>query len=133
MTHAAFNAGLNTLSAGLLIAALVAVKRGRIAIHRALMLAACGVSTLFLASYVVYHVRVGHVRFLGTGWVRAGYLAILLSHVALAVAIVPLAGRTLWLGLHDHVETHRRWARWTWPLWLYVSVTGVVVYVMVYH
>ncbi len=97
------------------------------------MLSAAAVSAAFLVSYVVYHSRVGSVRFLGQGPVRAAYFSILISHTILAVAIVPLVLRTLYLGLKRRDVQHRRLARWTFPLWLYVSVTGVVIYAMLYH
>jgi len=97
------------------------------------MLSAFAVSILFLISYLTYHYEVGDVRFQGTGWIRPVYFAMLISHIILAVAIVPLAIITLRRGLAARFDAHRRIARWTWPLWMYVSVTGVLVYVMVYH
>ncbi len=97
------------------------------------MLSAFAVSAVFLISYLVYHYHVGDVRFEGVGWVRPAYFTILITHVALAVAIVPLAIITLSRALTARFDAHRRIARWTWPLWMYVSVTGVVVYLMVYQ
>ena len=97
------------------------------------MSAAFLVSSMFLASYLCYHARVGSVRFQGTGGVRRVYFALLISHTVLAAAIVPLALRTLYLAARGRFEAHRRIARWTLPLWLYVSVTGVVVYWMLYR
>ena len=97
------------------------------------MLAAAAVSTVFLGCYLWYHAHVGSVRFTGQGPVRTLYFAILLTHTVLAVAIVPLVLRTLYLGLKRQDPKHRRIARWTFPLWLYVSVTGVVIYVMLYQ
>ena len=97
------------------------------------MLSAAAVSAAFLVSYLVYHAQVGSVRFTGQGPVRALYFAILISHTILAAAIVPLVLRTLYLGLKRLDDRHRRLARWTFPLWLYVSVTGVVIYLMLYQ
>lgn len=96
------------------------------------MLSALAVSAAFLASYVVYHALEGSRRYEGTGVLRTVYLAVLLSHVVLAAAVPFLAVRTAWLGLRDRRAQHRRWARWTYPIWLYVSVTGVVIYAMLY-
>jgi uncharacterized membrane protein YozB (DUF420 family) len=96
------------------------------------MLSAFGCSTLFLISYLVYHYQVGSVPFKGQGWMRTIYFAILLTHTILAVAVVPLALMTLSRALKERFAAHRRIARWTFPVWLYVSVTGVVVYVMLY-
>jgi putative membrane protein len=97
------------------------------------MLAAATTSAIFLVSYVVYHLRVGSVRFGGAGPARAVYFAILGSHTLLAILVVPLVLRTLYLGLKRRDDRHRRIAKWTFPIWLYVSVTGVVVYLMLYH
>ena len=126
------NALLNGVSATLLTSGYVLIRRGRAAAHRACMLAACGTSTLFLISYLVYHARVGSVAYTGAGVSRAIYFAILVSHIVLAALVVPLAAATLALGLRARFERHRRIARWTLPVWLYVSVTGVAVYVMLY-
>ena len=117
----------------LLVVAYRAIRRLDVPRHRRWMLAAASVSALFLASYLVYHARVGSVRFLGTGAARTVYFAVLLSHTVLAVAVLPLVLRTLYLGLRRRDDPHRRLAKWTFPIWLYVSVTGVVVYVMLYH
>ena len=100
---------------------------------KALMLSAAAVSLAFLVSYSLYHYEVGDVRFQGYGWVRPAYFTILITHITLAVAIVPLATITLWGALHGNFRKHRRIARWTWPIWIYVSITGVVVYVMCYR
>lgn len=133
------NASLNATAAVLLVLGYVAVRRGRIATHRGCMLAAFLVSCLFLAGYVTYHVLKaqqtgeGHTRFTGTGWVRPVYLFILASHVLLAIVNLPMTLVTLYLGLRGRFERHRRIARWTWPMWMYVSVTGVVVYIMLYQ
>ena len=129
----AVNAALNAASGVLLVLAYRAVRGRAIERHRRLMLAAAATSTVFLVSYLVYHAHVGSVRFTGQGPVRTVYFTILISHTILAVAIVPLVLRTLYLGLKRRDEPHRRLARWTFPLWLYVSVTGVVIYVMLYQ
>ena len=97
------------------------------------MLAAAATSACFLISYLAYHARVGSVRFAGVGPARSIYFAILGSHTVLAVAVLPLVLRTLYLGLRRRDDKHRRIAKWTFPVWLYVSVTGVIVYVMLYH
>jgi uncharacterized membrane protein YozB (DUF420 family) len=129
----ALNATLNATAAVLLGAGYVFMKQRRIAAHRACMLAAFTTSCLFLISYLVYHAHVGSKPFPGHGPVRFVYFAILISHVLLAAAIVPLALVTLRRGLRMDVARHRRLARWTWPLWMYVSVTGVVIYLMLYR
>jgi uncharacterized membrane protein YozB (DUF420 family) len=129
----AVNATLNASSAVLLLLAYRAIRRREIERHRALMLAAAVVSLLFLVSYLTYHAQVGSVRFLGQGPARTVYFTILISHTILAAVIVPLVLRSLWLGLKRQDFRHRRIARWTFPLWLYVSVTGVVIYAMLYH
>ena len=133
MFHPTVNAALNATCAILLVVAYRAIRRLDITSHRRWMLAAAATSTVFLASYLVYHARVGSVRFLGTGAARTVYLAVLLSHTVLAVAVLPLVLRTLYLGLKRRDDSHRRLAKWTFPIWLYVSLTGVVVYVMLYH
>lgn len=127
------NAALNATSAVLLILGVLCIRAKRITPHAAFMLAALGVSALFLISYLAYHAHVGSVRFRGVGGFRVAYFAILITHTILAVAIVPLALRTLWLALHQRFAQHIAIARWTFPLWLYVSVSGVVVYWMLYH
>ena len=129
----AINATLNGTSAVLLVTAHRMIKRGRMATHRALMLAAVGTSTLFLISYLYYHAHVGSVRFQGHGWSRPVYFSILISHTILAAIIVPLVIITLGRALRGRFDRHRVIARWTYPIWLYVSVTGVVIYVMLYH
>ena len=127
------NAALNFTSFLLLVAALYQIRRGNVRAHRRLMLSALAVSGLFLVSYVVYHAQHGSVRFTGQGAVRAVYFFILVTHVILAAAIVPLVVVTLRRALAGDFARHRRVARWTYPLWLYVSVTGVVVYLMLYR
>ncbi len=129
----AINATLNGTSALLLLVGHNFIKRGRMAAHRALMIAAVLTSSLFLISYVYYHAHVGSVRFQGRGWTRLVYFSILISHTTLAIAIVPLVIITLARALRGRFDRHRAIARWTYPLWLYVSVTGVVIYVMLYH
>ena len=129
----ALNATLNATSGALLLAGWIAIRRRRIDVHRRFMLAAFTSSVLFLVSYVVYHAQAGSKPFLGEGPVRLVYFAILLTHVVLAAGIVPLALVTLRRGLRRDDAAHRRIARWTWPLWMYVSITGVVIYVMLYH
>jgi putative membrane protein len=126
------NALLNTLCTALLVAAFVQIKRGHIEAHRRLILMALTTSVLFLISYLTYHANIGSKRFLGTGWIRPVYFSILLSHTVLAAVIVPLVIVTLRRGLRMDRVKHRAIARITMPLWLYVSVTGVVIYLMLY-
>jgi uncharacterized membrane protein YozB (DUF420 family) len=133
MSHPAFNALLNLLAAACLVTGWLFIRRKRISQHRAAMLAALGCSTAFLVSYLVYHFRVGSVGFAGEGWIRPVYFAILISHTVLAAAIVPMALVTLVRALREQFDRHRRIARWTLPVWLYVSVTGVVIYWLLYH
>lgn len=128
----ALNALLNTTSAVLLTGGYAMIRRGRIDAHRRCMLAACGTSALFLVSYVIYHLNVGSVPYTGQGAARVFYFAVLISHIILAALIVPLAVVTLLRALRERFESHRRIARWTLPIWLYVSVTGIIVYVMLY-
>ena len=126
------NAALNSLSAAFLIAGFFFIKSNNIKAHRACMLAAFASSTLFLISYLAYHYQVGSIPFKGQGPVRTVYFAILLTHTILAVVVVPMALITLFRALREKFDAHRRIARWTFPIWLYVSVTGVVVYWMLY-
>jgi putative membrane protein len=126
-------AGLNGASAVLLLAGRVLIAKRRIAAHRACMIAAVGTSALFLACYVYFHAHVGDIRFLGPPLWHAIYLVILIPHVILAIVIVPLVLITLSRGLKARYPQHRAIARWTWPLWMYVSVTGVIVYFMLYQ
>ena len=127
------NACLNATAAVAILTGVLAIRRRRVAVHRAAMLTAFAVSTVFLVSYLVYHYQAGSKRFEGPGWLRVVYLAILLTHTVLAVAIVPLVVTTLYRALTRQFARHVPLARWTFPLWLYVSVTGVVVYWMLYH
>jgi len=129
----ALNATLNGTSAVLLLTGRNLIRHGRISAHRAVMITTVIVSSLFLISYVYYHLQAGVVRFQGQGWSRPVYFSILISHTILAIVIVPLVLVTLTRGLRERFDRHRAIARWTYPLWLYVSVTGVVVYFMLYH
>lgn len=129
----ALNAGLNTAAACCLLAGYYAIRRRRVAIHKRFMVAALGFSGLFLTSYLIYHFQVGSVAYTGTGWVRPVYFSILLSHIVLAAAVLPLAGVTVYRAWNERFESHKRLARWTLPIWLYVSVTGVIIYWMLYH
>jgi uncharacterized membrane protein YozB (DUF420 family) len=129
----ALNACLNATSAGLLATGYVLIRRGHRAAHKRVMLAALASSAVFLTSYLVYHAQVGSVRFRGQGPVRTLYFTILLTHTVLAVVIVPLVGMTLMPALRGRFDRHRRLARITLPLWAYVSVTGVVIYWMLYR
>ncbi len=128
----ALNALLNATSATLLVIGFLQIRRKRVRMHRRMMLSACVVSTLFLASYLTYHSIAGSTRFAGTGWSRPLYFSILISHTILATAVLPLVIVTVWRGLRMQVDKHRPIARWTLPIWLYVSVTGVMVYLMLW-
>jgi len=127
------NAALNATAAVLLVWGYILIRRKRVATHRRVMLAAFVTSCLFLVCYLVYHAQVGTVRFAKTGAIRTVYLSILGTHTVLAAAVPVLAIITLRRGLTARYDRHRRLARWTLPIWLYVSVTGVVVYLMLYH
>ena len=129
----ALNAGLNATSALLLLIGWLLIRAGRREAHRRVMLAAVVSSAAFLVSYLTYHAQVGSVRFQGRGWVRTAYFTILITHTVLAAAIVPLVLITLNHGLRERFDRHRRIARVTLPLWAYVSVTGVVIYWMLYR
>jgi len=132
-TWPAVNACLNATTAGLLLLGYGFIRAKRIGFHTVCMLLACAVSLAFFTSYVLYHARVGTTRFPGQGLAKSVYLAILISHTVLAIVIVPLVIRTVQLALQRRFETHQRLARLTLPLWLYVSVTGVIVYWMLYR
>ena len=129
----ALNACLNATAAVLLVTGWWLIKHGRREAHRKVMLAAVTCSALFLVSYLTYHFNVGSVKFQGQGPIRTVYFTILLTHTVLAAVIVPLVLITLNHGLRERFDRHRRIARWTMPLWLYVSVTGVVIYWMLYR
>jgi uncharacterized membrane protein YozB (DUF420 family) len=132
----ALNAALNGTSGLLIIAGYVAIRKGRVGLHKSCMLTALGVSVVFLASYLYYHIverRGEPTRFMGPSDARVLYFTILISHTILAAIVAPLALVTAYLGLRNRLAGHVRLARWTLPIWLYVSVTGVIVYWMLYH
>ncbi len=126
------NAFFNSVSFLLLLGGFWAIRGKRIPVHRAFMLAAVGTSILFLISYVIYHVEVGSVAFRGNGVYRPLYFTILITHIILAISLVPLVIITVLRALRGQIDRHRRIARWTLPIWLYVSITGVVIYGMVF-
>ncbi len=128
----ALNATLNGCSAVLLVLAFVFIKRGKVTWHKRTMLAAVATSAMFLTSYLIYHANVGSKPYDGVGMMRTLYFAILIPHVILAAVILPMQFITLWRGLKMDMTRHRKIARITLPLWLYVSVTGVIVYAMLY-
>lgn len=127
------NAVLNSVATVLLVAGWVLIRRGHVAAHRAAMVAAFLTSAVFLACYLAYHYAVGHVPFRGQGAIRPVYFAILITHILLAVAVPVLAIRMFVLAWRGRFEAHRRLGRITLPIWLYVSVTGVLIYLMLYH
>ncbi|RKZ45486.1 MAG: DUF420 domain-containing protein [Candidatus Parabeggiatoa sp. nov. 3] len=124
---------LNITAAGLMTAAYYYIRQENRAAHRACMIAALVVSTLFLAAYLYYHSQVGNVQFAGQGWIRPVYFSILASHIVLAVLIVPLVLTTLGFAIKGKFARHQSLGRWTLPLWIYVSVSGVVVYLLAFH
>ena len=131
------NAGLNAVAGCFLVAGYVLVRRGHVGAHKWCMLIATGVSTLFLVSYVAHHawrssVGFPHRAFAGTGWLRWGYYFVLVTHIPLAMAVPVFALRLIWLGVTDRIAKHRRLARVAFPVWVYVSVTGVVIYAALY-
>lgn len=130
---ATVNATLNALGAVCLVTGFVLIRRGNVEAHRRAMLAAVGFGVLFLISYLTYHFQVGSVKFQGTGTIRTIYFAVLLSHTVLAATVPFLAAITLTRALRERFDEHRKIAKWTLPIWLYVSVTGVVVYWMLYR
>ena len=127
------NATLNTISTVLLTIGFLMIRRRNIVAHRNCMIAAFIVSGLFLTSYLIYHYHAGSTPFEGSGWIRSIYFAVLIPHIILAASILPLALITLYLALRKRFTKHRRIARWTLPIWLYVSITGIIVYWMLYH
>ena len=127
------NASLNGVATVLLLVGYVCIRQRRIAAHRAAMVSAFVTSVLFLISYLVYHAHAGSRPFPGQGPIRVVYFVILISHIILAATIPPLAGITLWRAYRRRFDRHMKIARWTLPLWLYVSVTGIVVYLMLYQ
>ncbi len=133
ISHPALNAALNGAAAILLLSGYTFIRQRKVLAHRVCMVAAFCTSTVFLISYVLYHARVGSVPFHGQGWIRPVYFFILITHIVLAASIVPLALVTLSRALREQFDRHKRIARWTLPVWLYVSVTGVVIYFLLYH
>ena len=130
---ATVNAALNATSAILIAGGVYFIKRKNIAAHKACMIAALATSTLFLTSYLIYHYNVGSVRFTKSGWIRDVYFPLLISHTVLAAVVLPLVLRTAFLAFKGRFSRHMRIAKWAFPTWMYVSVTGVVVYLMLYH
>jgi uncharacterized membrane protein YozB (DUF420 family) len=130
---ATVNAGLNAMAAVLIGAGFYFVKRKNLHAHKVCMVAAMAVSAVFLTSYLVYHYNVGSVRFTKQGWIRAVYFPLLLTHTILAAIVLPMVLRSAYLALKGRFVQHRRIAKWTFPVWMYVSVTGVVVYLLLYH
>ncbi len=131
--HPALNAMLNASSAAFLITGYTAIRRRRIELHRTCMVAAVSVSAIFLVSYLLRYAMTGTHRYPGHGWDKGLYLFILFSHMALAVTVVPLVIRALLMARRKRFAAHRAVARWLWPMWMYVSLTGVAVYLMLYH
>ena len=129
----ALNAGLNSLSTVLLITGWFLIRNRKIAAHRAVMITALVTSSLFLTSYLIYHAQVGSVPFQGQGPIRKVYFAILITHTIFATTVPFLAGITVWRAYKKRFDRHRAIARWTLPIWLYVSATGVIVYLMLYQ
>jgi uncharacterized membrane protein YozB (DUF420 family) len=127
------NAGLNATAAVLIGTGFYFIKQKNIRAHKVCMVAALAVSTLFLTSYVIYHYNVGSVRFTKQGWIRGVYFPLLISHVILAALVLPMVLRTTYLAFKGRFPQHVAIARWTFPVWMYVSITGVIVYVMLYH
>lgn len=129
----ALNATLNGLSFLILMIGFYFIRNNKITAHKTCMLAALSVSMLFLISYLIYHYNVGSVHFTKQGWVRPVYFTILLTHTLLAITLVPMVAITLVRALKERFDKHRKIAHWTLPIWMYVSVTGVVVYLMLYQ
>jgi putative membrane protein len=130
---APLNSILNSIAAILLLCGFIFIRKGRVRAHRFCMISAVVVSTAFFISYLIYHYHVGDVHFQGHGLIRPAYFAILITHITLAVVILPLVVTTVWRALSGRFASHRRIAVVTWPLWMYVSVTGVIVYLMCYQ
>ena len=129
---ATVNAGLNATAAVLIGAGFYFIKRKNIRAHKVCMAAAMAVSAVFLTSYLIYHYNVGSVRFTKQGWIRNVYFPLLLTHTVLAAVVLPMVLRTVFLATKGRFQNHVRIARWTFPIWMYVSITGVIVYVMLY-
>jgi putative membrane protein len=130
---ATVNAALNATAAVLIGSGFYFIKQKNIAAHKACMIAAMVVSAVFLASYLFYHYNVGHVEFTKQGWIRGVYLPLLLTHTVLAAVVLPMILRTVFLAFKGRFAKHVGIARWTFPVWMYVSITGVIVYLMLYH
>ena len=128
----AFNALFNSISAVLLVAGLRAIKSGKRALHKQLMLSALVFSTLFLINYIYYHYSQGDTLFQGQGAIRPVYFALLISHIVLSIVVLPMILTSLYLALSGRFASHKRLSRWTWAGWMYVSVTGVLVYLMLH-
>lgn len=126
----AFNASINAVVSLLLIGGLLTAKAGRLGLHKGIMLGATGLSAIFLTSYVIYHLKHGSTPFTATGWPRYLYFTILITHVLLAAVNLPLIVMTLWAAWKENWARHRKLAKWTWPIWFYVAVTGPLVYLM---
>lgn len=126
------NACLNGFSAAMLTLGFIFIKQGNRKAHQACMVTALVSSAAFLACYLTYHFYAGRTTFTKPAWFRPWYLVLLLTHTVLAVVIVPMIFMTVWRAIKQHFEAHKRLARWTWPLWMYVSVTGVVIYLILY-
>lgn len=131
--HPLLNAVLNATSCCLLILGFRAIRTGNRLKHQKLMVGAFATSTVFLVSYILRFALTGTHKYPGSGWDKILYLVILFSHMVLAVAVVPLILRSLWLAFHQEFAKHKKLVKFTWPIWLYVSVTGVIVYLMLYH
>lgn len=129
----AVSAGLNSTAALLLVAGLAMIKAKRVGAHKACMLAAFAVSIVFLGNYLYYHYTFGGTKFAGEGWTRPVYFFILFTHIPLAAVVPVLAIVTIRLGFHERWDRHRKWAKITFPIWMYVSVTGVLVYLFLYQ
>lgn len=127
------NALLNGTTALFLVIGFFFIRRGQVKQHRAMMLSAFGLSSLFLISYVILHTFAGSTRFTGQGWIRPVYFTILISHIILSAGVLPLALTTLYHGWFTHLKQHKRIARWTLPIWVYTSLSGVAVYLLLYH
>jgi len=126
------NTVLNAISAILLTLGFIQIKKGNIFNHKRLMLSAFGSSTLFLISYLIYHYQVGSVPYQGQGWSQILYFIILVPHIILAAVMVPFILAMIWLALTGHFDRHKKLARWVWPVWMYVSLSGIAVYLMLY-
>ena len=131
--HPTLNAALNATSAVFLLAGYAAFRRGDVSLHKSCMIAAVSASAVFLGSYLARYAMTGTHRYPGEGWDKLLYLVVLFSHMVLAALVVPLVLRALYLARHKRFAQHRRVTRWLWPIWMYVSLTGVLVYLMLYH